>query len=221
MSSIARCLLLAGVLQMLPIAAWAQSITFADTATGALPKDFVPALTGQGRPGRWEVVEDGTAKGGKALAQLDPDRTDYRFPLAIFEPTIPADVEVTIRFKPISGKVDEAGGVAVRLTDRNNYYLARANALEDNVTFYRVVAGKRQQIAGAKMKVTPGEWHNPDAPRPRQRIHGAVRRQAGPDRQGRALRRAREGRAVDEGRQHHPLRPPRDQAPGVAEGEGR
>jgi hypothetical protein len=160
MSSIARRLLLAGALQTLPMAAWAQSITFADAPVGALLNDFVAALTGQGKAGRWEVVEDRTDTGGKALAQLGPDRTDYRFPLAIFEPTIPADVEVTIRFKPISGKVDKAGGVAVRLTDRNNYYLARANALEDNVTFYRVVAGKRQQIAGAKMKVSPGEWHS-------------------------------------------------------------
>jgi hypothetical protein len=159
MSSIARCLLLAGVLEMLPMAAWAQTITFEDAPVGALPKDFVVALTGQGKAGRWEVVEDKTATGSKALAQRDPDRTDYRFPLAIFMPTIPADVEVTTRFKPVSGKVDRAGGVVVRLIDYDNYYLARANALEDNVNFYRVVAGKRQEIAGAKMKVTPGEWH--------------------------------------------------------------
>jgi hypothetical protein len=160
MNSIARCLLLAGALQTLPMAAWAQSITFADASVGALPNDFVAALTGQGKAGRWEIVEDRTATGGKALAQLDPDRTDYRFPLAIYEPTIPVDVEVTVRFKPVSGQVDQAGGAAVRLTDRNNYYLARANALEDNVTFYRVVAGKRQQIAGAKTKVTSGAWHD-------------------------------------------------------------
>jgi hypothetical protein len=72
---------------------------------------------------------------------------------------VPADVEVTVRFKAVSGRVDQAGGVAVRLEDRNNYYLARANALEDNVTFYRVVGGKRQEIAGAKVKVSSGEWH--------------------------------------------------------------
>ena len=137
-----------------------QTITFMDAPLGALPKDFVSALTGQGKPGHWEVVEDKTTDGGKVLAQLDPDRTDYRFPLAIFEPTAPANVEVTVRFKAVSGKVDQAGGVAVRLTDPNNYYLARANALEDNVNFYRVVGGKRQQITGAKMKVTAGEWHS-------------------------------------------------------------
>jgi hypothetical protein len=151
--------LVAVALILVPAAAWAQAITFADNPTGALPKDFISALTGQGKPGRWEVAEDKTASGGKALAQLDADRTNYRFPLAIFEPTVPADVEVTVRFKAVSGRVDQAGGVAVRLEDRNNYYLARANALEDNVTFYRVVGGKRQEIAGAKVKVSSGEWH--------------------------------------------------------------
>jgi hypothetical protein len=46
------------------------------------------------------------------------------------------------------------------LEDRNNYYVARANALEDNVNFYRVVGGKRQEIAGAKVKISSGGWHS-------------------------------------------------------------
>ena len=66
-----------------------------------------------------------------------------------------------IRFKAVAGKVDQAGGVAVRLQDADNYYVARANALEDNVRFYRVVAGKREQLDGANLKVTSGEWHTP------------------------------------------------------------
>jgi hypothetical protein len=140
-------------------AAVAQRISFADTPLGAVPKDFSSALTGQGQPGQWSVVEDATAEGGRALAQLNADPTDYRFPLAIQAPTFPADVEATTRFKAISGKVDQAGGIAVRLTDRNNYYLARANALEDNVHFFRVVRGRRQELAGADTKVASGVWH--------------------------------------------------------------
>ena len=139
--------------------AGAQRLSFADTPVGAMPKDFTAALTGQGKPGQWSVVEDATAEGGRALAQLNADPTDYRFPLAIHTPTFPGDVEVTIRFKAISGKVDQAGGIAVRLADRNNYYLARANALEDNVHFFRVVAGRRQELAGADTKVASGVWH--------------------------------------------------------------
>jgi len=139
--------------------AGAQRVTFSDAPIGGLPKDFVTALTGQGRPGKWKVQEDTSAEGQRVLAQLDPDPTDYRFPLAIYMPTFPSDVEVTTRFKPVSGKEDQAGGVIVRLIDRNNYYLARANALEDNVQLFRVVRGSRQELAGADTKVASGVWH--------------------------------------------------------------
>ncbi len=137
----------------------AQRVSFADAPVDGLPKDFVTALTGQGKPGDWKVVEDASAEGGRALAQLNADPTDYRFPLAIYEPTFPSDVEATTRFKAISGKEDQAGGVVVRLTDRNNYYIARANALENNVHFFRVIGGRRQELAGANTKVASGVWH--------------------------------------------------------------
>jgi hypothetical protein len=137
----------------------AQRVSFANAPLDGMPKDFVTALTGQGRPGKWAVVEDATAESGRALAQLDPDSTDYRFPLAIYMPTFPSDVEVTTRFKAVSGKEDQAGGVVVRLVDRNNYYIARANALENNVHFFRVVGGRRQELAGANTKVASGVWH--------------------------------------------------------------
>ncbi len=137
----------------------AQHVSFAAAPVGEKPKDFEPALTGKGKPGQWTVVEDSGAEGGRALAQENADPTDYRFPLAIYMPIVPSDVEVTTRFKPISGKVDQAGGVVVRLVDRNNYYLARANALENNVHFFRVVGGRRQELAGANTKVESGVWH--------------------------------------------------------------
>jgi hypothetical protein len=146
-------------LMMLTTPAWAQHVSFADMPVGAKPKDFESALTGSGKPGEWIVVEDAGAEGGRALAQVNADPTDYRFPLAIYMPMVPSDVEVSTRFKPISGKVDRSGGVIVRLMDRNNYYIARANALEDNVRFYRVLAGRRQQLASANTKVASGEWH--------------------------------------------------------------
>jgi hypothetical protein len=68
-------------------------------------------------------------------------------------------VDFTVRFKPVAGKVDQAGGIAIRLADADNYYVVRANALEDNVRFYRVVKGAREQLEGANVKVTPNEWH--------------------------------------------------------------
>lgn len=143
----------------LPVAALAQAVTFGDAPFGAPPSAFELGLTGQGTPGDWKIVEDVTAAGGRALAQVSVDRTDYRFPLAAYRQLTARNVEVTAHFKPVAGTVDQAGGVAVRLADFDNYYLARANALEDNVSFYRVVKGRRQAIAEKNIKVSSNEWH--------------------------------------------------------------
>jgi hypothetical protein len=137
----------------------AQRISFGAAELGARPKDFESALTGDGKRGEWVVVEDATAESGRALAQVDADPTDYRFPLAIYMPTVPSNVEATVHFKPVAGRVDQAGGIVVRLVDHNNYYVARANALENNVRFYRVVGGRRQELATANITVASGQWH--------------------------------------------------------------
>ncbi|MGB9364415.1 MAG: family 16 glycoside hydrolase [Xanthobacteraceae bacterium] len=126
---------------------------------GAVPSDFEFARTGQGGPSQWVVVEDATATGSRAVEQSSTDRTDYRFPLAIYQPTVAKNVEVTLRFKPVAGRVDQAGGIAVRVTSPNDYYLVRANALEDNVRFYRIVKGRREQLASANTKVPSNQWH--------------------------------------------------------------
>jgi|ERR1051325_940085 hypothetical protein len=126
---------------------------------GAAPADFEFARTGQGATGQWIVVEDASAASKRSIEQSNTDRTDYRFPLAIYQPTTTKNVEVTLRFKPVAGKVDQAGGIALRLTSPDDYYLVRANALEDNVRFYRIVKGRRQQLATANVKVASGVWH--------------------------------------------------------------
>jgi len=126
---------------------------------GLAPDDFTFWRTGEGEAGQWSVVADPTAANGRAIAQVSKDRTDYRFPLAIYKPYSGKDLEVSVRFKAVAGTVDEAGGVAVRLLTPGDYYIARANALEDNVRFYRVVKGKREQLAGANLKVSANAWH--------------------------------------------------------------
>ena len=113
------------------------------------------ALTGSGPPPTWALVAD---SGRKVLAQTSKDTTDYRFPLAIFDQPVAADLDVVVRFKPVSGEVDRAAGIALRLADANNYYVVRANALEDNVRLYKVVGGQRRQFAGANIKVPTGAW---------------------------------------------------------------
>jgi len=134
-------------------------ITIEKAKAGAPPADFDFARTGQGGPAQWAVVADTTAATGAAIEQTSTDRTDYRFPLAIHKPVSTRNVEVTLRFKAMAGAVDRAGGIAVRLTDPDNYYVVRANALEDNVRFYRMVKGRREQLEGANLKVTSNEWH--------------------------------------------------------------
>jgi len=126
---------------------------------GAAPADFAFARTGQGAIGQWVVVEDASAASKRAIEQSNTDRTDYRFPLAIYQAATAKNVEVSLRFKPVAGKVDQAGGIAVRLSSPDDYYLVRANALEDNVRFYRIVKGRRQQLATANVKVASGVWH--------------------------------------------------------------
>ena len=126
---------------------------------GAAPSDFEFALTGKGSPGKWTVVNDETSFAGRAIEQSSTDQTDYRFPLAIFEPVVAKNIDVSVRFKPVAGRIDQAGGIAVRILDADNYYVVRANALEDNVRFYRVVQGRREQIGGTDIKVTSNEWH--------------------------------------------------------------
>jgi hypothetical protein len=121
--------------------------------------EFTQWRTGEGDAAEWTLVADAGAEGGRAITQVSKDKTDYRFPLAIYKPFSGRDVEVSVRFKPVAGTVDQAGGIAVRLLTPDDYYVVRANALEDNVRFYRVVAGKREQLAGANIKVAPNVWH--------------------------------------------------------------
>jgi hypothetical protein len=140
--------------------ATAQVITFDKDEPGQPPKDFAFGLAGEGGPGRWQVVEDKTAAGGKALAQLTTNTAANRFLVAIYNPTVFVNGEITTRCRPVTGKVDQACGVIVRAADARNYYIARANALENNVRFYRVRNGQREQLAtDDNVKVASGQWH--------------------------------------------------------------
>ncbi|MBI3301699.1 MAG: DUF1080 domain-containing protein [Deltaproteobacteria bacterium] len=136
------------------------TLDFDKFETGKLPAGFSTALTGGGGPVSWVIQEDPTApSGGKVLAQTSTDKTDYRFPLCVDDKFTAKDVEVSVKFKAVAGKVDRAAGLVARFQDKDNYYIVRANALEDNVRLYKVVGGSRKQFAGVKAKVSSGEWH--------------------------------------------------------------
>ena len=93
------------------------------------------------------------------VAQTSTDQTDYRFPLLISDEGSFQNLDLSVKFKAVSGNIDRAGGLVFRLRDPNNYYIVRANALENNYRLYHVVNGRRSQFAGANFKVTSGEWH--------------------------------------------------------------
>src|SRR6516225_2079646 len=137
----------------------ATIVSVATAEIGHATADFDFARTGQGAPSQWTVVSDTGASPNRVIEQSSTDRTDYRFPLAIYKPIVAKNVEVSVRFKPVSGRVDQAGGIAVRVLDADNYYVVRANALENNVRFYRVVKGRRAQIDGVNIEVTSNVWH--------------------------------------------------------------
>jgi hypothetical protein len=124
------------------------------------PAAFTFGRTGSGRLGKWVVLVDATAPSGDhVLAQVDTDDTDNRFPVAVASTPVLKDLRLEVRCKPVSGKTDEACGLVFRFQDDNNYYVVRANALEDNVRLFRVVNGQRRQIEGWDGKVARGEWH--------------------------------------------------------------
>src|ERR1051326_677589 len=114
------------------------------------PDGFTIRHTGGGAPAEWRVVEDSSATGKKSIVQTEEDINDGRYPLAIYDAVSAKNVEVSVRIKPVSGRVDRSGGIAIRLTTPGDYYVARANALENNVTLFRVVKGRRAQIKSAQ-----------------------------------------------------------------------
>lgn len=126
----------------------AQGINFDSFRPGPLPAGFAVTMTHEGGAPKWEIVTDSSAPSKpNVLAQTSQDKTSGRFPLAIYEKAELADGEVSVKFKPVSGTVDQAAGIVWRYRDQNNYYIVRANALENNVVLYKVERGKRTSLA--------------------------------------------------------------------------
>jgi len=134
-----------------------------------LPPGWLSEHTGQGSQGNWKVVADPAAPSQPhVLAQLSDDATNYRFPLAIVGKTNYRDVVLSVRFKSITGTRDQGAGLVWRFRDANNYYIVRANALENNVVLYKMQDGKRISLApkgtsektyGVKTRVPGNTWN--------------------------------------------------------------
>jgi hypothetical protein len=140
----------------------AQPAGFEADAPGAVPKGWTVTMTGKGTP-KWAVVADETAPSKPNALQQSGTAT---YPLLILDGSSLKDGVIETRFKAISGNEDRAAGIIWRAKDANNYYVVRANALEDNVVLYKTVTGKRSSLPttkgdtyGVKTPVPPNVWH--------------------------------------------------------------
>lgn len=133
---------------------------FEDAKVGELPKGWSATKTGEGPGSVWKVLEDATAPAGaKVLAQISGDGKGALFNLCVSAEPKLVDVEIKLSLKAVNGRIDQGGGPVWRYQDANNYYIARVNPLEDNFRVYRVIDGKRTQLATADVKAEEGKWH--------------------------------------------------------------
>src|SRR6266566_3388587 len=160
-------ILLVSLLSAISVSAQTTTIDFNNEKVGEAPSGFSTTLTGKGKPGKWAVTKDDSSPNqGNVLAQTDSDPTGYRFPVCVYDGLTAKDVDVTVKFKPISGRGDQGAGIVWRYRDKDNYYIVRANALEGNVVLYKVENGKRTDLPlvgkgrtyGMKEKVPSGVW---------------------------------------------------------------
>ena len=151
-------------LMVLIVSGATRTVDFSEDPPDQPPKGFEFGHTAKkGAPGKWLVQAEGT---GRYLAQVDADPTRARFPVAVLSDVRAADVDLSVRFQPVSGKVDQAAGLVWRFQDEDNYYVVRANALEGNVVLYKVENGSRTDLPvkgegrtyGKKAQVPSGEW---------------------------------------------------------------
>jgi hypothetical protein len=119
------------------------------------PKGWRIGVTGKGNP-KWMVIRDSTAPSGPNVLYQSGEGT---FPWCVIPRVSLTDGFVEVKFKPLSGKIDQAGGLIWRFKDGNQYYVARANALEDNVSLYYVQKGKRRTIKYVDAQVLHNEWN--------------------------------------------------------------
>ena len=141
---------------LLARAAWAESVNFDDAKAGQAPAGWTATNTGSGKP-KWTVEKEDTAPSKPNVLKQSGEAT---YPVCLKNDTSLKDGFVKVHFKAVAGKEDQAGGVIWRAQDADNYYLARANALEHNVCIYHTVKGRRTEKKRAEVIVSPNEWHS-------------------------------------------------------------
>ncbi len=137
------------------VTAQGEAVNFDNAAVGSAPAGWTATKTGTGNP-KWTIEKDDSAPSKPNVLKQSGVAT---YPICFKDDTNLKDGFVEVKFKPISGKEDQSGGVLWRLKDANNYYIARANALENNVTIYHTINGKRTEKKRSDAKVASNAWH--------------------------------------------------------------
>ena len=136
-------------------ASFAEADNFDQMKVGATPAGWTATKTGAGEA-KWTVEKDSSAPSAPNVLKQSGVAA---YPVCLKDGPALKDGFVEVKFKPVGGKEDQAGGVIWRAKDADNYYIARANALEDNVTIYHTIQGRRVSFKNTDTKVTPGVWH--------------------------------------------------------------
>ena len=132
-----------------------EAVDFDKSEVGKPPSGWTPTQTGTGHA-VWAVVADETAPSKPNVLKQSGQAT---YPVCLKDDSSIKDGFVEVKFKALSGREDQAGGVVWRVKDANNYYTARANALENNVTIYHTINGRRTEKKRLNMKVATNQWH--------------------------------------------------------------
>lgn len=142
------------------VASPGRIINFDADPLGKVPSGWTVPMAGSGSASRWEVLRDLTAPTQPyVLAQLSADSGANRFPLAIFNAVSLRDGDVSVRLKPVAGRLDQSGGVVFRYRDAGNYYLASTDARQQDVALFKVENGQRIPIGSpVKHEVPANAW---------------------------------------------------------------
>ncbi len=151
--------------QVARIAFTDTTFTFNNCQLGEIPLGWSQHFTGKGETTDWKILEN---NGNKVLAQLSKDNPNYHFNEIVFDGIKVKNVELKVKMKGVDGKMDQGGGFVWRFINADNYYVVRANPLEDNVVLYKVEKGKRTDLPvlgqgrtyGVDVKSLGNGWNN-------------------------------------------------------------
>ncbi len=128
---------------------------------GTFPGEFSIGTLFDGRPaGDWQILATDRAKSPPhVFAQLMAKGAEHAYKITLVKEIVTSDLNLGVSFLPISGKADMGGGLIWRATDDRNYYLARANPLEQNIRVYRVEKGIRHLLQNFDQTIDVRQWH--------------------------------------------------------------